>query len=416
MPCPMVLFPRGLIRMEHAKVRERDQNFDEVTISTPEFSCHRANTSKLVVEGQRTRRRSRIEDQLYRAVAKDILYSGSQPRHNSAWNAEFKLRDIDISTPGQGQWCVHPRVGVHLRSSSLRSFSGGAFPPPFLLVHFRFKSVELHWWSESFECHQRQRGNKWTEEERRWKGHHAVRGAGTPAASNRLHGARQHAIAHHVLLHPYLETNVPRKEVCGRSRVHRRVRRLCTLPHLLRHGRRPARSKALRHGMRHHTRLGHTVRTIRASQDLQLPFGCGKTVGGSHQRLCLSAPHHLPCHGRHAHLAIGGTSTAHFNPAHHLLPNRFAGHQTLSFPQQKVLVHGRWILCPGIPLLRATQQVSRTVLALALTLARVHEHWVFLPLLQGSTGTRRTTEDKGRWTNRRRTRKGQRQAREGVVR
>lgn len=25
MPCPMVLFPRGLIRMEHAKVRERDQ-------------------------------------------------------------------------------------------------------------------------------------------------------------------------------------------------------------------------------------------------------------------------------------------------------------------------------------------------------------------------------------------------------
>lgn len=58
------------------------QNSEEVTTSTPEFSCHRANTSKLVVEGKRRHCRSRNGHRLYRATSKDTLHNGSQPRHH----------------------------------------------------------------------------------------------------------------------------------------------------------------------------------------------------------------------------------------------------------------------------------------------------------------------------------------------
>ena len=58
------------------------KNLDETNTSTPEFSHHQKDTSKLVVEGQIQRRRRKINDHIHRAVAKDILLSDSQPRHN----------------------------------------------------------------------------------------------------------------------------------------------------------------------------------------------------------------------------------------------------------------------------------------------------------------------------------------------
>ena len=53
------------------------QNLDETNACTPEYSHHQKDTSKLVVEGTKQRRRRKTNEQTHRAVAKDILPSDS---------------------------------------------------------------------------------------------------------------------------------------------------------------------------------------------------------------------------------------------------------------------------------------------------------------------------------------------------